>query len=259
MNSKVDDLLVGVLEGEWRSPDELEGIEEKQTPPIVAVICGDSRSQTNDVSYQPRNSVFHPSTIGNQVFGIKGSLAYPTVHIETVKLVLDIGHLRCGAVTHAAEMAEHTKPFVSGSDVQEVVQKTLDSFYSAGVSRKLLHTNGHEAIEEELWPMAQFFANAKQFLQGDEKPHLVKHAAANVYLQTAALLRMRHVQEKVKAGSLVVAGLLHDFTGRLGKKGNMYLVSYNGSSAGLETCPIAFSLNGCSNLILPQQKLFMKQ
>ncbi|MEK6854074.1 MAG: hypothetical protein AABX60_01945, partial [Nanoarchaeota archaeon] len=127
------------------------------------------------------------------------------------------------------------------------------------VSRKILAVTAYEAIEEELMPVAQFFANAKQFLHEDEKPYMVKHAAANVYLQTGALLRLRHVQEKVRKEELVVAGLLYDFTGKLGKKGSMYLVSYNGNSSitELEGSPVAVSLNGRSNLVLPQQKVFM--
>lgn len=260
LEDEVNKFLLEVLEGKWRSPAELEGLEKGQAPPIVAVLCGDSRCQANDVHPQPRNNIFLLRTIGSQALGVMGSLAYPTQHLQSVMLALVVGHVSCGAVAHAAEMAERMRPVAGGGSVQEVVNNTLDYHGSRGTSRKVLATAAEEAIDEELSPMAQFFANAKQFLRGDEMPYLVKHAVANVHLQIAALLRLRHVQEKVKNGGLVVAGLLYDFTGRLGKKGSMRLVSYNGNSdvTELEKAPIA-AASGNTGLILPQQNLFMTQ
>ncbi len=203
-----------------------ESMPEKQTPDVYAIMCGDSRNQSNQFSSSPANRIFVTRTIGNQVIGVLGSAAYPTSHLHSVRLVVVVGHIGCGAVGGAHDLSKSIKPAFQATSAEEAITKTLYNLKDMG--RMLIHSDAEEAINDEMLPMATLFANAARFVGDDEKPYLPKHAELNVHFQIATLLKLKELRENVGSGKLMVIGAVYDFLGRYGKPGSSYIVNING-------------------------------
>ena len=223
-------LLAELLDtSDYRRSHTLEGLDKGQNPEVYTLFCGDSRVEASVVINAPLNRLFGNEVIGNQVFGIMGSAAYPTEHLPSVRLVNVMGHVSCGAVSAAHNASIGLAPNIKLPEgLPDAINATLDKFSAA--QRPLMVLDAEKAIIEELYPMAQFFANARSVIGNDEAPFYVKHAVANVMLQTSLLMRMPHILKKVGKGEMVVTGTVYDFVGRLGAKGMVYLVDLNGSA-----------------------------
>ncbi len=250
----VEKLVAELIDtSDYRKNNSFEGLEKGQKPEIYTLFCGDSRVESTAITGRPLNRLFGNEVIGNQVLGIMGSAAYPTEHLESIRLVNVMGHVSCGAITSAYKMSQELSTGVTAKDLRAAIDATLDRF--ASLNRPLIALDAEKAIETELAPMAQFFANIRGIAGKDEAPFYVKHATANVALQTSLLMRMPHIRKKVNGRKMIVTGTLYDFTGRLGERGMIYLVDVNGT---LGTAQVSGVLNGYKNNIRPIAELFRK-
>ena len=200
-------------------------LPEAQTPEAYTILCSDSRVQTNQFSDNPANMVFSTETIGNQVIGVFGSAGYPTSHLNSIRLICVVGHIRCGAVGGAYDLSKTIKPDFHAANAEDAITRSLQNLSG---SRRLIYSDAEEAIHDELLPMANLFANSAEFIGDDKKPYLPKHAELNVHFQIAALLKLKELREKVASGELMVIGTVYDFLGRYGKPGSSYIVNING-------------------------------
>lgn len=256
-NAKADSkmikkLIVEVLDTtDYLKSHDLSGLETGQNPDIFTLFCGDSRVQADVFVSSPLNRMFGNEVIGNQVLGIMGSAAYPTQHLASVKLVNIAGHVSCGAVGAAYRMSQRLQPDIAPvKSLQDAVAHTIANLER--LQRPLVVYEPEKAIESELAPMAQFFANIRQLI-GEDSPSNVRYSAANVALQTSLLMRMPHISRKVEEGSMCVIGTVYDFAGVLGKKGVSYLVDMNGS--GRVSPSFVQGLNGYSRNVIPAAEL----
>ncbi len=208
-----------------------EKAPEKQAPCTYAIFCSDSRIDSSAFSRSPAGNLFVTRNIGNQVIGLTGSPSYPVSHLHSVKLVVVVGHVGCGAVAAAYEMSKELKPQFNadGIGILSAVANTLDILKDE--KRKLLHSDSEKAMSEELASMSRFFADAENIIGKDEEPYLPRHSEANVHLQVSALLQLDKVREKIGGGEIVVAGAVYDFLGKYGPAGSIYLVNVNGKPA----------------------------
>ncbi len=209
-----------------------EKAPEKQAPAAYAIFCSDSRLDSSAFISSPVNRLFVTRNIGNQVIGLMGSPSYPVSHLHSVKLVVVVGHVGCGAVAAAYKMSKELKPQFNKKipQIQAAVANELDILKDE--KKRLLHSDSEEAIKEELASMSRFFANAAKVIGKDEEPYLPRHSEANVNLQVAALLQLDKVREKIGSGEIVVAGAVYDFLGKYGPAGSIYLVNVNGGPSG---------------------------
>ena len=107
-NAKFADLLAGPADGQvvvyddlWAPPDPTDALAQR---PFAAVLgCSDARVPIEMVFGQAFNDLFVVRVAGN-VLGSEclGSLDYALSNLgESIKLVVVLGHSRCGAVTAA--------------------------------------------------------------------------------------------------------------------------------------------------------------
>src|SRR5207244_9498410 len=87
-----------------RKPEEFAKLEEGQNPMAVIVGCADSRVSPELIFDQGVGDLFVVRVAGNIISGagasVKGSIEYAVAELG-VRLVMVLGHSRCGAV-HAA-------------------------------------------------------------------------------------------------------------------------------------------------------------
>ncbi|MBI3034506.1 hypothetical protein HYY72_05095 [Candidatus Woesearchaeota archaeon] len=200
---------------------------EKQMPKIYSLFCSDSRMDSSLLVANPANHMFVTRNIGNQAIGSIGSVDYPISHLDSIKLAMVIGHLNCGAVAAAYNSSRSLNPESAGNDFDAIVSKTLEK--AKGLRKAYIHSEGEDAISEELAPMSMFFSNAAHIIGNDEHQFLPRHAAANVHFQIACMLEIGELRTKVEQGKLVLGGAIYDLFGRYGPVGSLYLININGN------------------------------
>lgn len=83
----------------------VEGASVAQTPFAVVLGCSDARVPTEQIFHQDNNDMFVVRVAGN-VLGIEclGSIDYAVGRMDSLKVVVVLGHTGCGAVTGAVDM-----------------------------------------------------------------------------------------------------------------------------------------------------------
>ncbi|MFH1181726.1 MAG: carbonic anhydrase [Candidatus Woesearchaeota archaeon] len=250
--------ITGLIEfmdtAEYVKNHDLSGLEAGQHPELYAHRCGDSRCDPNALAKRHLNHTFGTGTIGNSWLGVMGSAAYPSTHIRSMQVINNSGHISCGAANAAYALSKTLAPNISEpNDLMDAIAKTWAAMNEGKMSRRLVHTDSDEAIEEEIMPIAQFYANIRGIIGEDTAPLLVRHAIANVHLQVYSVLKMKQLRQRVANKELLVIGTFYDFIGKLGDRGNMYLVNVNGDFKNLSG--IAGQLGKHSKQVLSIDKL----
>jgi carbonic anhydrase len=83
----------------------VEGASVAQTPFAVVLGCSDARVPTEQIFHQDNNDIFVVRVAGN-VLGIEclGSIDYAAGRMDSLKVIVVLGHTGCGAVTAAVDM-----------------------------------------------------------------------------------------------------------------------------------------------------------
>lgn len=83
----------------------VEGASVAQTPFAVVLGCSDARVPTEQIFHQDNNDIFVVRVAGN-VLGSEclGSIDYAMGRMDSLKVVVVLGHTGCGAVTGAVDM-----------------------------------------------------------------------------------------------------------------------------------------------------------
>jgi carbonic anhydrase len=91
-------------------PSETGGMALRQTPFAAILSCADARVPTELVFAQAANDLFTVRVAGNVLASAcLGSLDYAVENLESVQLLVVLGHTGCGAVTAAVDsMQKHT-------------------------------------------------------------------------------------------------------------------------------------------------------
>tara|TARA_R110002095_G_scaffold194784_1_gene173205 strand:+ start:234 stop:905 length:672 start_codon:yes stop_codon:yes gene_type:complete len=82
------------------SKEFFDAFKTKQTPRITLVTCSDSRVQVTAFDETSQNDTFVIRNAGNQIQNTLGSVEYGIDHLHS-KILLIVGHSRCGAVKAA--------------------------------------------------------------------------------------------------------------------------------------------------------------
>jgi carbonic anhydrase len=179
---------------------QIDGTADGQSPFAVVLSCIDSRVPTELVFDLGIGDTFSVRVAGN-VIGTKslGSIEYGVL-VAGAKLVLVMGHTRCGAVTAALQM--------SGSNSRSD-QPGPSSNVGAIVSEIQQSIDRNTASE---------FASAK----GNEQDRCIDAVARQNVQRTVreVLLRSNAIREAVEAGSVMVVGAMYDV-----KTGNVEMLT----------------------------------
>ena len=83
----------------------VEGASMAQTPFAAVLGCSDARVPTEQIFHQDNNDIFVVRVAGN-VLGIEcpGSLDFAAGRMDSLKVIVVLGHTGCGAVTGAVDM-----------------------------------------------------------------------------------------------------------------------------------------------------------
>lgn len=165
----------GHAKGPNRSSARRAELAKAQHPIAVVVSCSDSRVPPELLFDQGFGDVFVVRTAGNIVDSIElGSIEYAVDHLGT-KLVLVLGHERCGAVTAALQ----------GGEAPGNIKSVVDAIKPAVDKGKTLYTGHGELLDSCI------IANVKQVAEKIRK-------AAPI------------LSEKVEDGMLKVVGAYYD-------------------------------------------------
>jgi len=165
----------GHAKGPNRSSARRAELAKAQHPIAVVVSCSDSRVPPELLFDQGFGDVFVVRTAGNIVDSIElGSIEYAVDHLGT-KLVLVLGHERCGAVTAALQ----------GGEAPGNIKSVVDAIKPAIEKGKARHTGHGELLDSCI------IANVKQVAEKIRK-------AAPI------------LSEKVEDGMLKVVGAYYD-------------------------------------------------
>jgi carbonic anhydrase len=165
----------GHIKGPNRSSARRTELARAQHPIAVVVSCSDSRVPPELLFDQGFGDVFVVRTAGNIVDSIAlGSIEYAVDHLGT-KLVLVLGHERCGAVTAALQ----------GGEAPGNIKSVVDAIKPAVEKGKARHTGHGELLDSCI------VSNVKQ--------------VAEKIRTTAPIL-----SEKVEDGMLKVMGAYYD-------------------------------------------------
>jgi carbonic anhydrase len=127
----------GHAKGPNRSPARRTELARAQHPIAVVVSCSDSRVPPELLFDQGFGDVFVVRTAGNIVDSIAlGSIEYAVDHLGT-KLVLVLGHERCGAVTAALQ----------GGEAPGNIKSIVDAIKPAIEKGKARHTGHGELLD----------------------------------------------------------------------------------------------------------------
>lgn len=165
----------GKAKGPNRSSARRTELAKAQHPIAVVVSCSDSRVPPELLFDQGFGDIFVVRTAGNIVDSIAlGSIEYAVDHLGT-KLILVLGHERCGAVTAAMQ----------GGDAPGNIKSVVDTIKPAVEKGKARHTGHGEVLDSCI------ISNVKQVAEKIRK--------------TAPIL-----SEKVEDGMLKVVGAYYD-------------------------------------------------
>jgi carbonic anhydrase len=165
----------GKAKGPNRSAARRAELAKSQHPIAVVVSCSDSRVPPELLFDQGFGDVFVVRTAGNIVDSIAlGSIEYAVDHLGT-KLIVVLGHERCGAVTAAMQ----------GGDAPGNIKNVVDAIKPAVEKGKARHTGHGEVLDSCI------ISNVKQVAEKIRK--------------TAPIL-----SEKVEDGMLKVVGAYYD-------------------------------------------------
>jgi carbonic anhydrase len=167
------------VSGHVKSPNRTAArraeLAKSQHPIAVVVSCSDSRVPPELLFDQGFGDVFVVRTAGNIVDSITlGSIEYAVDHLGT-KLIVVLGHERCGAVTAALQ----------GGETPGNIKSVVDAIKPAVEKGKALHTGHGEVLDTCI------ISNVKQVAEKIRK--------------TAPIL-----SEKVEDGMLKVVGAYYD-------------------------------------------------
>lgn len=127
----------GHAKGPNRSPARRAELAKSQHPVAIVVSCSDSRVPPELLFDQGFGDVFVVRTAGNIVDPIAlGSIEYAVDHLGT-KLVLVLGHERCGAVTAAMQ----------GGDAPGNIKSIVDAIKPAIEKGKARYTGHGELLD----------------------------------------------------------------------------------------------------------------
>ncbi len=113
-NEKFANLARADQEGEHRNVipldaralglSDIEGRPPKQTPFAAILGCADARVPVDLIFHQAINDLFTVRVAGN-ILGNEclGSVEYAVAHLETIRLLVVLGHSSCGAVSAAVD------------------------------------------------------------------------------------------------------------------------------------------------------------
>lgn len=165
----------GKTKGPNRSAARRTELAKAQHPIAVVVSCSDSRVPPELLFDQGFGDVFVVRTAGNVVDSIAlGSIEYAVDHLGT-KLILVLGHERCGAVTATLQ----------GGEAPGNIKSVVDAIKPAVEKGKARHTGHGEVLDTCI------ISNVKQVAEKIRK--------------TAPIL-----SEKVEDGMLKVVGAYYD-------------------------------------------------
>ncbi len=175
---------------------QLHATANGQSPLAVVLSCIDSRTPAELIFDLGLGDIFSVRVAGN-VIGSKslGSIEYG-VAVAGVKLVLVVGHTRCGAVTSAVSILGEGKSLPQAADCQHLdgILNELEESITDSVCRQLKHKSGEEreAVVDEV-------------------------AARNVLRTVNAIVdRSQAIRQAVADGRVAVVGAMYDLaTGQI--------------------------------------------
>lgn len=121
MNPLIRDLLAGNREHTQAFRDRFDSLQSGQRPDAVTVCCSDSRVLQDDMwnNAEP-GRLFTCGNVGNRVIlptedgpVVSGDVLYPLTYTGT-RIVIVVGHTRCGAITATFEEQAHGRENASG-------------------------------------------------------------------------------------------------------------------------------------------------
>jgi carbonic anhydrase len=136
----------------WLDADDVgHGVEPGKAPaqrPFAAVLgCSDARVPTEMVFQERSNDLFVVRIAGNGLDnGCIGSLRYAEDHFsDSLRLVVVLGHSRCGAVTAAVDAFLAPKsylPLASNYPLRAIVDSILVAVRTASLALEAAHADG---------------------------------------------------------------------------------------------------------------------
>ncbi len=171
---------------------QLHATANGQSPLAVVLSCIDSRTPAELIFDLGLGDIFSVRVAGN-VIGSKslGSIEYG-VAVAGVKLVLVVGHTRCGAVTSAVNILGEGKSIPQAANCQHLdgILNELEASIDDDVCRKLKHS------------------------AGDQRELVVDEVAArNVQRTVHAIVdRSPAIRQAIAEGRLAVVGSMYDLT-----------------------------------------------
>jgi carbonic anhydrase len=110
---------------------------KNQTPNTTAVLCSDSRVDTEAINDDPVGNLFVIRNIGNQVDTAYGSVEYGVYHLHT-NILLVVGHSQCGAIKAAmSDYSAESKRIRAELDSLEVDK-------SISLNANIVHNINHQ-------------------------------------------------------------------------------------------------------------------
>ena len=125
--------------------------------PFAAVLgCADARVPIEIVFEQGCNDLFVVRVAGNVVGSeCLGSLSYATHHFPSLKLIVVLGHLHCGAVTAAVDSYLQPGMYLSlatNYPIQSIVNRILPAVRAAALALRRVH--GLQVLENSSYRSA---------------------------------------------------------------------------------------------------------
>ena len=121
----------------------------KHEPFAVVVGCSDARVPVEFVFGQAANDLFVVRVAGNVLAsGVTGSVQYAVGNIETIKIVVVLGHTNCGGLTAAVDSLLTPKTYLSlvhSSELRSIVDSLLAGVRMAMTALESVH--GPQVIE----------------------------------------------------------------------------------------------------------------
>ena len=191
---------------------DVAGREPKQSPFAVVLGCADARVPVELIFQRAANDLFVVRVAGNVLGNVcLGSIEYALAHLsDSVRLVVVLGHTRCGAVTAA-----------------------VDAFLAPGAYPDIASTRGLRAVVDGLFVAVRSGAMA---LEGAWGPDVVdKPGYRQALIETSVIantaLTARTLQDQADGAVEVVYGV-YDLISRL-----VRVTTEGDSSGGLRSPP----------------------
>jgi len=122
------------------------GAAPRQEPFAAVLGCADARVPIEIVFEQGCNDLFVVRVAGNVVGSeCLGSLSYASHHFPSLKLILVLGHLHCGAVTAAVDSYLQPAmylPLATNYPLQSIVNRILPAVRTAALALRRVHGLG---------------------------------------------------------------------------------------------------------------------